>query len=137
MSDLNVTTIMGRLTRDPIFRNGRAKVAFFTVASNQCHRDDAGVLQEETAFVSCKVFGAWSEALADRHQGDMVIVSGRLRTESWEKDGARRSQLILIGNAVYAAGSPKGSGGNDRQTAVALGANAGENTPADQERPPF
>jgi single-stranded DNA-binding protein len=76
--------------------------------------------------------------LVDRHQGDTFIVSGRLRTESWEKDGTKRTQLILIANALHPVSSPKGSGTEGRHPEPAgAGANGGGNTPADGERPPF
>ena len=138
MSDLNVTTVMGRLVRDPKLKNGRSRMAFFTIASNQRYRDDAGVLQEETAFVACKVFGAWCDALTDRHQGDTLLVSGRLRTESWEKDGAKRTQLLLIGNALHSVCSSKGSADSFRQREpVTDSTSAGGKMPADEEQPPF
>ena len=82
MSNLNVTVLMGRLVRDPIVRNNGSKMGFFYIASNRRYRDKAEVAQEETAFVACKCFGGWTDALARHQKGDMVMVEGRLRTET-------------------------------------------------------
>jgi single-stranded DNA-binding protein len=88
MSNLNVTVLMGRLVRAPIIRNNRR------------YRDKAEVAQEETAFVACKCFGGWTDALARHQKGDMVMVEGRLRTETWNNEGTSRSQLILVCDSV-------------------------------------
>ena len=100
MSNLNVTVLMGRLVRDPIIRNNGSKMGFFNIASNRRYRDKSDVFQEETAFVPCKCFGGWTDALARHQKGDMVMVEGRLRTETWNNDGASRSQLILVCDSV-------------------------------------
>jgi single stranded DNA-binding protein len=100
MSNLNVTVLMGRLVRAPIIRNNGSKMGFFYIASNRRYRDKAEVAQEETAFVACKCFGGWTDALARHQKGDMVMVEGRLRTETWNNEGTSRSQLILVCDSV-------------------------------------
>jgi len=82
MSNLNVTVLMGRLVRAPVIRNNGSKMGFFYIASNRRYRDKAEVAQEETAFVACKCIGGWTDALARHQKGDMVMVEGRLRTET-------------------------------------------------------
>jgi hypothetical protein len=74
MSNLNVTVLMGRLVRVPVIRNNSSKMGFFYIASNSRYRDKAEVFQEETAFVACKCFGAWTYTLARHQKGDMVMV---------------------------------------------------------------
>ena len=100
MSNLNVTVLMGRLVRAPIIRNNGSKMGFFYIASNRRYRDKSDVAQEETAFVVCKCFGGWTDALARHPKGDMVMVEGRLRTETWNDEGTSRSQLILVCDSV-------------------------------------
>ena len=100
MSNLNVTVLMGRLVGAPIIRINGSKMGFFYIASNRRYRDKAEVFQEETAFVACKCFGAWTDALARHQKGDMVMVEGRLRTETWNNEGTSRSQLILVCDSV-------------------------------------
>ncbi len=95
MSNLNVTVLMGRLVRAPIIRNNGSKMGFSYIASNRRYRDKADVAQEETAFVACKCFGGWTDALARHQKGDTVMVEGRQRTETWNNEGTSRSQLSL------------------------------------------
>jgi len=100
MSNLNVAVLMGCLVRDPIIRYNGSKMGFFYIASNRRYRDKAEVAQEETVFAACKCFGGWTDALARHQKGDMVMVEGRLRTETWNNEGTSRSQLILVCDSV-------------------------------------
>ena len=102
MSDLNHVTLTGRLVRDPELRRGDSGNLWgvFTLASNYHFKDKAGELQEEAAFVDCKTFARWAEALAKHKKGDMALVAGRLKTESWEKDGRKQSKLLVICDSV-------------------------------------
>jgi single-stranded DNA-binding protein len=57
--------------------------------------------------VPCKAFGGWAESLSEHHKGEQLIVSGRLRTEKWEKDGKPRSQLALVCDSVRFLANPR------------------------------
>jgi len=60
----------------PHYSKQRFQDGFFSIASNRRCRDKSDVFQEETAFVPCKCFGAWTDALARHQKGDMVMVEG-------------------------------------------------------------
>jgi len=92
MSDTNFVMLEGRLVRDPIIRNNGTPWAFFTVASNNRYPGK----EEETAFVLCKCFDGWANALVGHTKGEMVLVRGRLRTEAWGKDDAKEQRLVLV-----------------------------------------
>jgi len=112
MSDLNVTVMSGRLVRNPIVRNNGSRVSFFTIAANRHYQDKAEVWQEETAFLACKSFGWWADVVARHGTGDMALVEGRLRTESWSDQGATRSQLVLVCDSVRFISITPQSGGD-------------------------
>ena len=99
---LNTTIILGRLVRDPELRFGASGVAVgsFFVAVNHRYQDKNNQWQDECAFVPCTAFGKSAEQLADRHKGDPLLVAGRLRTESWEKNGTNHSRLVVIAERV-------------------------------------
>ena len=101
MSDLNITILQGRMVRDPITRNNGTSMGFFSVASNRRYKDKHNTQQQETAFVDCKCFGKWTDALAGRKKGDLVLVSGRLRTETWGTGEAQKSRLTLVCDSVH------------------------------------
>ena len=98
MSDANIVVITGRLVRDPILRRGESGNLWgvFTLAANYRYKDKGGNSQEETAFVPCKAFGGWAESLAKHKKGDTALVEGRVKTEAWEKNGQKHSQLTVI-----------------------------------------
>lgn len=96
MINLNTCIILGRLVREPAIHNGpHGSCAVFTVATNRRWTDKNGRQQTETAFVPCKAFNGWTKNLQGLAKGAPILVSGRLRTESWETDNAVRSQLCL------------------------------------------
>lgn len=111
MSDLNITTLTGRLVRDPILRRTANDIASatFTLATNYAYKGKDGNRTEEVAFVPARAFGGWAEAMAKHAKGDALVASGRLRTESWQKDGSTKSQLILVCDSVQFFVSVKGS----------------------------
>lgn len=98
MSDMNIVTLTGRLVRDPEVRRADSGNLWgvLTLASNYHYRDKGGELQEEAVFVECKSFGRWAEASVKRKKGEMALVSGRLKTETWEKEGKKQYKLVVI-----------------------------------------
>ncbi len=103
MSDINYVTVVGRLTRDPEIRfapTGMA-VATFSVATNHRYQDKGGQWKDEAAFIPCAAFGNHAEQLAQKHKGEPVLATGRLRTESWNRDGVNHSRLILVIETVH------------------------------------
>ena len=102
MSDLNNVMLTGRLVRNPDVRRGDSGNwwAVFTLAANYHYKDKAGELQEEVAYVDCKTFGRWAEALGKHVKGEMALVAGRLKTDQWEKDGRKQSKLTVICDSV-------------------------------------
>lgn len=104
MANGNTVTIVGNLTRDPELRytpTGVSK-AQFGVAVNRRWRNDQNEWEEETSFFTVV---CWRE-LADNvgaslHQGDRVIVTGRLQQRTWEtEEGDRRSVVEIVADEV-------------------------------------
>lgn len=140
-------TVVGNLTADPelTFTPSGAAVANFTVASTpRTLNKDSGEWEDGDAlFLRCSLWRQYAENVAETLlRGHRVIVSGRLKQRSFEKDGQKRSVVELdvdeIGPALrYATAkvtkAASGSSSNgSRSTAPAT--NAGW---ADDEQPPF
>lgn len=107
MCDINAITLVGRLTRDPevrSFGNG-THVVNFCVAANHRYRDAKNEWHVETAFVPGVVFGKQTEEVKSLRKGERLIAIGRLKTESWEQEGTRKSRLILVAEAVHRVSS--------------------------------
>ena len=126
MSDINSAMLSGRLVRDPYTRKTTGgDLVLFTLAANTKYKDRAGETQSETAFVPCKAMGAWATSLEGAHKGDFVIVSGRLKTESWEKEGSTHYQLTFVCQTIHVVPRNPGNGAgpttNGNQTHERLG----------------
>ncbi len=109
MTDINQMVATGRLVRDPIIRRAATGtiVALFTLATNHYYRAKSGGFEQEAAFIPCVAFSRAAEMLSHKMKGEAILVSGRLRTDTWEQDSERRNQLTLICESVrcFAAGS--------------------------------
>lgn len=136
MSNINNITLGGRLVREPVVRTGinGSPYGMFTLAVNHRWTDRSGNTQTETAFVPCRCFGPWADALKGTTKGDTLLVTGRLRTESFEKDGTRVSQLGLVCATVHCIGSRAREESNGNLT---LNVVAPENQPTEKEAVPF
>ena len=132
MSQINNTILVGRLVRDPerkVTRNG-VSLGFCTVAVNRRYKDQNGQQKDEVAFVPCTVFGPPATWLMEYRKGTLVIVEGRLRTESWEGPDGMQSKLVLIVESIQFVESLK------RASGIAAPAMAGASN-ADPDAPPF
>ena len=77
---------------------GERTVYNFTVAVNDSYKKgDEWV--EKTHFIDCK-FWSNSDYYGTFTRGQNVSVEGKLEQESWEKDGEKRSKLIVSVNKL-------------------------------------
>ena len=114
MSDLNRATLSGRLTADPELKYlpSGAAVANLRLASNRRYTTN-GERREEVLFVDVEVYGKAGEALAQhKAKGDFLLVDGRLRQHTWERDGQRHSRLAIVADQVSFGPNTKGTGGS-------------------------
>jgi single-strand DNA-binding protein len=100
MAGDTVITIIGNITGDPELRftPSGAAVANFTVASTprQFDRTSNEWKDGDTLFMRCSVWRDAAENVAESLQrGTRVLVSGRLKQRSYEKDGAKHTVVEL------------------------------------------
>lgn len=148
-----IITVIGNITADPEIKHisSGAAVANFSVASTPRVFDKAsGEWQDgETVFLRCNLWRQPAENLAESNvtTGTRVIVSGRLRQRSYEKDGEKRSVMELevdeigvslkfatvhgVTKATRSNGASSSSGGGQTQKATA------SNSGGFCEEPPF
>ena len=109
-------TITGRFTRDiEVKEFGDHKVIENTVAS------DEG--RDKTTFMDVKIWNKQAEVVEKYlAKGSFVILNGRVEQENWEKDGQKRSKLVLVASHVELGPKPSGgdsSGGSEKPAAPA------------------
>ncbi|WP_137119598.1 single-stranded DNA-binding protein [Segeticoccus rhizosphaerae] len=105
MAGDTVITIIGNLTADPELRftPSGAAVANFTVASTprMFDRQSNEWKDGETLFMRCSIWRDAAENVAESLQrGARVIVSGRLKQRSYEKDGQQRTVVEMEADEV-------------------------------------
>jgi single-strand DNA-binding protein len=117
MSDLNRVTLSGRLVADPELKylpSGTA-VTNLRLASNRSFTSN-GERREEAVFVDVEVYGKPGEALVQhKTKGDFLLIDGRLRQHTWERDGQRHSRLAIVADQVSFGPNTKGTASATRQ----------------------
>lgn len=122
--NINTVVVSGNLTRDPEFRslpNG-TPVCELGLAVNDRIKDDTGNWTDRANFFDVTVWGGMGEwASRNLRKGAGVTIEGRLRYESWETDGQKRSKVKIVANSIVprdaGAGAQGGNGGNGGFTA--------------------
>lgn len=100
---INQVTLMGNLTRDPELRvtPTEQNVASFSLALNRSYKDSQDEWQEATDYIDIVAWGKLAEQVSGRLQtGSRALVTGRLQSRSWEKDGVKRSKVEVLATDV-------------------------------------
>jgi len=112
MASYNRVVLMGNLTRDVEVRyitTGTA-VTDIGLAVNDRRKSASGEWVEETTFIDVTLWGRTAEVAGEYlSKGAPVLVEGRLKLDSWEQDGQKRSKLKVIGERMQMLG-PRGAG---------------------------
>lgn len=95
---MNICMFRGNLVRDPEVRsvNG-TKVATFRLAVNNFYRDKKnGELKEITTFLDMECWNSKAEVIGSLlKRGSLVTVQCSARTQSWEREGVKRSRILF------------------------------------------
>ena len=123
-SSMNRVFLMGNVTRDPELRyiSSGTAVTDIGLAINDRRKSASGEWIEETTFVDVTLWGRTAEIAGEYvTKGAPLLVEGRLKLDTWEKDGKKNSKLRVVGDRMHLIG-PRGgnraeggsSGGRDR-----------------------
>lgn len=105
MATLNKVQLIGNLVADVELRTTTSEksVGNFRLAIDSGIGDN-----KKTVFLNCVIWGVQAENLAKfKSKGDCVYVEGELREEVWEKEGEKRSRLVVNADRVLFIGSSK------------------------------
>ena len=147
MASYNKVILLGNLTRDPEMRmtpSGQA-ICKFALAVNRSYTGQDGQKKEEVTFVDIDAFGKQAELIGKYvTKGRPLFVEGRLKLDSWEKNGEKRSRLCVVlenfqfmGDRSGAAGSESTDGGSsyEQDAPPARSAPARPSTPRPSQAP--
>lgn len=117
MINLNKLQIVGRVTKQPELKtfDSGAVLCSFSIATNHTYKNKAGEKIEETEFHNITSFGKMAETIA-RYviKGQELYVCGRVKTDTYEKEGQKHySTKIILENFQFGA-KPKGAENNEQ-----------------------
>jgi single-strand DNA-binding protein len=113
MASFNRVILVGNLTRDPELRyipSGTAVSEIGLAVNERVKRNEQWV--EETVFVDVTLWGRTAEVANEYlSKGAPVLIEGRLKLDTWEKDGQKRSKLRVTAEKMQMLGGRDGGGG--------------------------
>ena len=140
MLNINRVMITGRLTRDPETKylpSGMA-ITNLGVAVSRPFKDKNGEWKEEVAFIDVETFGKMAERVAETsRKGQPVYIEGRLKQDTWERDGQKQSKIRVSADLVKNFDVPQ-RGANreasEEDSYQSSGGSSYSNEPAPQRR---
>ncbi|MCP4189953.1 MAG: single-stranded DNA-binding protein [Planctomycetaceae bacterium] len=119
MASFNRVILVGNITRDVELRYTQSGLAVTEVglAVNDRRKNQSGEWIDETTFVDVTLWGRQAEVAGEYlSKGSPVLIEGRLKLDSWEQDGQKRSKLRVVGERMQMLGSrPAGSRPSQQQ----------------------
>lgn len=116
MASYNRVILMGNLTRDVQLRYTPAgtPVTEVGLAVNDRRKGQNGEWIDETTFVEVTFWGRTAEVAAEYlSKGSPVFIEGRLKLDTWEKEGQKQYKLRVVCDRMQLLGS-RGEGGGAR-----------------------
>ena len=118
----NRVILIGNVTRDPELKyipSGTA-VAEVGLAINDRRKGANGEWIEETTFVDVTLWGRTAEVASEYlGRGEPCLIEGRLKLDTWEKDGKKRSKLKVVGDRLQLLSTPSTRAEPEQQHASA------------------
>lgn len=112
MASFNKVVLVGNVTRDPEVRyiSSGTAVSDIGLAVNDRRKTATGEWVEETTFVDVTLWGRTAEVAGEYvTKGSPLLIEGRLKLDTWEKDGKKNSKLRVVCERMQLLGG-KGEG---------------------------
>jgi len=114
MASFNRVILMGNITRDPELRHVPSGLAVTEIgmAINDRRKTQSGEWIDETSFLDVTLWGRNAEIVCEYlKKGSPVMIEGKLKQETWEQEGQKRSKIKVISEKVVLLPSATGRGG--------------------------
>jgi single-strand DNA-binding protein len=114
MASFTRVILVGNVTRDIELKytGGGTAVTDLGLAVNDRRKSASGEWVDETTFIDVTLWGRTAEVASEYlSKGSPVLVEGRLKLDTWETDGQKRSKLRVVGERMQMLGARSSSGG--------------------------
>lgn len=118
MASFNNVVLVGNVTRDPEIRYtpGGIAVGDLSLAVNDRRKGQNGEWVDEVSFVDVTLWGRTAEIAGENlKKGACILIQGRLKQETWEKDGQKRSKLKVVCEQMKFMDRKGAASGGDEQ----------------------
>ncbi len=120
MASFNRVILVGNLTRDVEvkYTANQTAVTDIGLAVNDRRKTPSGEWVDETTFVDVTLWGRTAEIASQfLSKGSPVLIEGRLKLDTWETEGQKRSKLRVVGERMQmlsgrSPGQSPAAGGN-------------------------
>lgn len=113
MASFNRVILVGNLTRDvdvKYLQSGTAVTEIGLAVNDRVKKNNEWV--DETTFVDITLWGRTAEIASEYlSKGSSVLIEGRLKLDSWEKDGKKNYKLRVVGERMQMLGGKGGGAG--------------------------
>ena len=113
MKGLNKVLLIGNLGKDPEIRftpEGK-QVAKFSMAANRTFKNKEGESIDDTQWFNIEAWSGLAKVIEEHlTQGDRIYIEGRLKTESYEKDGVIKYFTKVVAQEMIMLGSFSSNG---------------------------
>ena len=110
MASYNRVVLVGNLTRDVDLRYTPSQTAVTDIGlavNDRVKRNNEWV--DETSFLDVTLWGRQAEVANEYlSKGAPVLIEGRLKLDTWEQEGQKRSKLRVVGEKLQMLGSRSG-----------------------------
>jgi single-strand DNA-binding protein len=116
MASFNRVILVGNLTRDVELKYTQTGLAVTDVglAINERRKTQSGEWVDEALFVDVTLWGRQAEIASEYlGKGSSVLIEGRLRLDTWETEGQKRSKMRIVCERLQMLGS-RGAGGSNK-----------------------
>lgn len=122
MASFNRVVLMGNVTRDVELRytpGGKAVTDLGLAVNEKVKRGDEWA--DVTTFVEVTLWGRTAEVASEYLQkGSPAHIEGRLRLETWEQEGQKRSRLKVVADSLQLLPGGKGNAVSAEEPATAI-----------------
>ena len=119
MASFNRVVLVGNLTRDVELRytpQGTAVTDVGLAVNERVKPNDQWV--DEANFFDVTMWGRLAEIAGEYlSKGSSVLIEGRLKQDSWEQDGKKRSKVKVVAEKMQMLGGRGGGGGQNQSNA--------------------
>ena len=114
MQNTNVVLIVGRLTADPkisITSAGQKKTNYAIAVNEYTKKGEP----EKVSFFDVEAWGAQVDVIEKYlAKGKKILIRGRIQQQRWEKDGQKRSRVMIQQEGMEFLDAPKTANDDDK-----------------------